>query len=286
MKKQLTFIITLLFGVVTMTAQTYQYGLVRDFNNTGENYEYTFVIVPDFANGSVEVGSVNITISISTGNTLTSFTQINGSNWDDNTNFTVAVLNGFTAGDGTRDLWTFSREASSQLTIASHTAGQQIPLFSFVVANMPTSGDITLTENTDAVIVDLAANSGGSFDLSNFFGADIDGTPITDTDFYGGNESGLVMYDLMDPLLNIDEVSGTLNDIIVSPNPAISSFTIQGARSSIDEVKIFDINGGLVKEIAADTIDEAISVKELSVGVYFVKISSNQINKMIKLVKS
>jgi len=285
MKKQIISVVIFLITTITISAQTYQYGLVRDFNNTGENYEYTFVIVPDFANGAVEVGSVNITISISTGNTLTNFTQINGSNWDENTNFTATVLSGFTAGDGTRDLWTFSREASSQLTIASHTAVQQIPLFSFVVANMPTTGDITLTENTDVVIVDLAANSGGSFDLSNFFGADIDGTPITDTDFYGGNESGLVMYDLMDPLLNIDEVSDTLNDITVSPNPTITSFTIQGITSPIDEVKIFDINGGLVKEITAETINETISVKELSTGVYFVKVIAGTSSKTFKVIK-
>jgi len=284
MKKQLLSLAILLLTTITISAQTYQYGLVRDFGNTGENYEYTFVVVPDFANGTVEVGSVNITISISTGNTLTSFTEINGSNWNDNTNFTATVLNGFTAGDGTRDLWTFSREASVQLTIASHTANQQIPLFSFVVANMPTTGDITLTENTDAVIVDLATNSGGSFDLSNFFGADIDGTPITDTDFYGGNAAGLITYDLMDPLLNVNEVD-TLGNILVSPNPVNTDFIIQGATAQIDEVKIFDINGGLVKEIAADVINETISVKELATGVYFVQLNSKDKRKTIKLVK-
>ncbi|WP_299434421.1 T9SS type A sorting domain-containing protein [uncultured Aquimarina sp.] len=285
MKKQLLSLAILLLTTITISAQSYQYGLVQDFNNTGEIYEYTFVVVPDFANGAVSVGSVNITISISTGNTLSNFTQINGTNWASNTNFTAMVLNGFTAGDGTRDLWTFSREASVALGIASHTAGQQIPLFSFVVANMPTTGDITLTENTDAIIVDLAANSGGSFDLSNFFGADIDGVPITDTNFYGANAAGLITYDLMDPLLNVGEVDDTLGNIKISPNPVVTSFTIQGATSQIDEVKIFDINGGLVKEIATDVINEAISVKDLSAGVYFVQLSSQGAVSAVKLVK-
>ncbi|MBQ4821719.1 T9SS type A sorting domain-containing protein [Aquimarina sp. MMG016] len=282
MKKQLLYILLFLLGSMTMTAQSYQYGLVQDFNNTGENYEYTFVIVPDFANGAVEVGSVNITISISTGNTLTSFTQINGSNWQENTAFTATVLNSFTAGDGTRDLWTFSRTSSSQLTIASHTVGEQIPLFSFVVDNMPTTGDITLTENTDAVIVDLSTNTGGAFDLSNSFGADIDGVPITDTDYYGGNAAGLITYDLMDPLLSVDEVDA-LNSITISPNPAIDQFQISGITKKVT-VSIYNINGQQLKE-SSILANEVVDITNISSGVYFVKLILDDASKTFKIVK-
>ncbi|MBW1295370.1 T9SS type A sorting domain-containing protein [Aquimarina litoralis] len=283
MKKQLLSLAILFFSIWTISAQSYRYGLVRDYNNTGANYEFTFVIIPDFDNGNVLVGAAQITISITAGNTFSNFTQINGNNWQ-STVFNAANLNSFSAGDGTRDLWAFNRTSDSPLNIASHTTGQQIPLFSFVVDNMPTTGDITLTENTDATIVDLATNSSGGFNFSNTFPADIDGTPIMDSEFYGNNFAGLVFYELADPLLNVEEVAFS-SDITVVPNPAITSFAIKGANGIIDDIKIFDINGGLVKSISENIVAESVSVKEMAAGVYFVQLTSQNAVKTIKLVK-
>ncbi|WP_299433071.1 hypothetical protein [uncultured Aquimarina sp.] len=46
-------------------------------------------------------------------------------------------------------------------------------------------------------------------------------------------------------LLGITDIN--ISDLVVYPNPAVTSFRIQGVTDQIDQVKIFDINGGFVK---------------------------------------
>ena len=80
------------------------------------------------------------------------------------------------------------------------------------------------------------------------------------------------------------------NEVKVYPNPVNNNlkFVIGGTDDSV-EVVIFDIRGKVVMKKSASTLHlnrSYIDVSNLEAGIYFVEISSETINKNIKIVKN
>ena len=81
---------------------------------------------------------------------------------------------------------------------------------------------------------------------------------------------------------NINEVTAT-NDVVVYPNPVVSTTTFKGAANST--VRIYDFNGRIVLiENITNDIQE-VNLSFLSQGVYYAEVNGVQKTSIIKIVK-
>jgi hypothetical protein len=96
----------------------------------------------------------------------------------------------------------------------------------------------------------------------------------------------------LDEVFNYDPVAtGTTTDeleasnlIRIYPNPAFDYIYISGNMKGNSTIKIFDMNGRLVKSENITKNDTKIYLSELHTGIYFIRISGNNCNVVNKLV--
>lgn len=84
------------------------------------------------------------------------------------------------------------------------------------------------------------------------------------------------------------EISSNLN-VQVYPNPFVNELYIQNSDyNNLLKIEISDYTGRLIvgKQYSSDFIDISSLVKDIPAGIYFLKIESENENKVIKLVKS
>lgn len=81
------------------------------------------------------------------------------------------------------------------------------------------------------------------------------------------------------PLVNDDEVLSTLQ---ISPNPAIDNFTISSTNLIVDRIELVSLNGNIIKNIDPD--QKTITVRDIPVGIYFIRIYTSDICYMRRLV--
>lgn len=75
----------------------------------------------------------------------------------------------------------------------------------------------------------------------------------------------------------------------IYPNPAIESVSIKVENQDISELKysFMDVNGSLIFEERITNSQTTIQFKELSAGVYFLKVSGeNDKTKTFKIIKN
>jgi hypothetical protein len=65
------------------------------------------------------------------------------------------------------------------------------------------------------------------------------------------------------------------NGIVIAPNPATTSVNVS-AKSEIQAVAIYDINGRMVQSIAVNGASTSVSVAGLNHGLYLVSVSTNK----------
>jgi hypothetical protein len=87
---------------------------------------------------------------------------------------------------------------------------------------------------------------------------------------------------VLSPRLSVNDV----NEIQVSayPNPAVNQLNLT-SKSQIKEVKIFGLNGELVKIQKANANSTQIEVSDLNAGIYIAQILTDKGIKTIKLIK-
>ena len=90
-------------------------------------------------------------------------------------------------------------------------------------------------------------------------------------------------------IINVTSVgvfnTSTNKDISVYPNPSHSVITIESTGISINNLEMFDIYGRKVKELKVNNNKFNVNISELSKGIYFVKLKTDNgiiINKVIK----
>jgi hypothetical protein len=84
------------------------------------------------------------------------------------------------------------------------------------------------------------------------------------------------------------EISSNLN-VQVYPNPFVNELYIKNSDyNNLLKIEISDYTGRLIvgKQYSSDFIDISSLVKDIPAGIYFLKIESENENKVIKLVKS
>ncbi|HTO35856.1 MAG TPA: T9SS type A sorting domain-containing protein [Flavobacterium sp.] len=76
------------------------------------------------------------------------------------------------------------------------------------------------------------------------------------------------------------------NNLSIYPNPANDFFSISSTTSVIENVKITDLNGRVVKSIAANGVsDIQVNISDLTTGMYFVTVETDNGTGSTKLVK-
>jgi len=85
-----------------------------------------------------------------------------------------------------------------------------------------------------------------------------------------------------DAFTGIDDVKIIKNDFIIYPNPAKEYFIIEGIKNQVS-LSIFDITG---KEIRHKTIlnGEKISTENLTKGIYFIRITSDEVVQIKRII--
>lgn len=260
-------------------AQEYGFGIFSDYSMTSNAYEFTFVATPNFSNPDPNFADIQLTLAISTGNTIqaNSVNEILGSGWQVNTALTGPVLQtNFGIGDGSKDLWIFTLPVPTSALTVAHTMGEGIPVLSFVVDNTPNSGTLEILDNSDPISV--ALNNVG-FDVNNLINVDLDdGNGVQD--YFGGFSPGAFNYSfsVLDTQDDID-----ISQLSIYPNPVSDKLFILGNINSVDSIELYNITGQLVTQF--DVVTNQLDVSILEGGVYFIKLNSNDRYKVFKFIK-
>ena len=273
--------ILLMTACLSLAAQSYDFGIVSDYNGNGDPYEFTFVATPDFDNANPNMADIQITLAITAGNSIqtNSFTELFGTDWQVNTALTGSILqNNFGIGDGSMDIWVFSLPVPTSALTTAHNTGVGIPMLSFIVDNTPSSGMIEILENNDPIAIGLA---GIGFVVDNVINADLsDGNGTQD--YYGQTNPANNEF-LFESLSVIDNEFSEL-ELSLFPNPARDIVEVRSENNLLNKVEIYSISGQLIK--AVETGFDNISIEDLEAAVYIVKIYGDETkNKTLRLVK-
>ncbi|MFM7663946.1 MAG: T9SS type A sorting domain-containing protein, partial [Bacteroidota bacterium] len=71
---------------------------------------------------------------------------------------------------------------------------------------------------------------------------------------------------------NIDELSE--NGIIIAPNPASTVLNVS-AKSEIQSVALYDLNGRLVQSVVVNGVSTSLNVTGMNGGLYLVSVATN-----------
>jgi len=75
-----------------------------------------------------------------------------------------------------------------------------------------------------------------------------------------------------------------LNVFKVYPNPTLGDWTVK-AQNTIQAIQVYDILGKKVFASRPNNNEAIISTDALRTGVYFAKVTSNNVEKTVKLIK-
>ncbi|MDY0088784.1 MAG: choice-of-anchor J domain-containing protein [Flavobacteriaceae bacterium] len=76
------------------------------------------------------------------------------------------------------------------------------------------------------------------------------------------------------------------SNLSIYPNPANDFFNLSSTTSIIENVKVTDLNGRVVKSIAANGVsDVQVNISDLTTGIYFVTVNTDNGTGSTKLVK-
>jgi Zn-dependent metalloprotease len=87
--------------------------------------------------------------------------------------------------------------------------------------------------------------------------------------------------------LSVDSFSFANSNLSVYPNPSNGTFILSNTKSvQLKNAQVFDINGRLVKTITLDSsLESSIDLREVSQGLYFLKVNTNTTSVNFKLIK-
>jgi hypothetical protein len=101
------------------------------------------------------------------------------------------------------------------------------------------------------------------------------------------NSNGIADFLEESVALSLTDVSELKRAISIYPNPANNLININNLSTfSIDNFKIFTINGSLIKELKNSDSYQNIDVSQLQSGVYFIYIEVNNQKLNYKFIKN
>ncbi|PBQ31287.1 hypothetical protein CNR22_05750 [Sphingobacteriaceae bacterium] len=108
---------------------------------------------------------------------------------------------------------------------------------------------------------------------------------LTGTDFRGCSASAQVAVNVS-ACVGLNEISSELTGVNLYPNPTNGLFTVGLANGVTKQVIVTDVTGRVVVNTKSSEDQINVSVDGLAAGVYSVKITSGNANKVIKLIKN
>jgi len=82
--------------------------------------------------------------------------------------------------------------------------------------------------------------------------------------------------------LSTEDFNITTKGFKVFPNPSSDEITIGNTARFIDSIKIYDINGRLIKSSAVEGYSLTVDISNLKSGLYFLKINNTEVIKFLK----
>jgi len=250
MKQFYLFTLLCIFSLSSFSQQGYHLGLQH---NSGSNF--TVVARPNFnSSGNTDVSNIGFTLMLPTGNydIINESSELPGRIWSVQ-QYDGTTLSNAGVGDGTRDAFLITIPPGQSLL--AHSTNDIIPLISFDLNNIASSGLIEFLPNNDPINVGL----GNVF--SSFYQANIDNT--TTQDYFLGYITGqdtIILSTLSLPVIE----NGSF-ELEIYPNPTSDIINIK-SNLKAQSYTIYDLLGKL---IGSDTIkDNSINMSHLSSGEY------------------
>lgn len=129
------------------------------------------------------------------------------------------------------------------------------------------------------------ALNGGTPQASNVFSGLLPGSYSVEVTDSCGNS--ITLDTMMVGVIGIDEASTIhSNDLLVYPNPAQSSITIESVNgNSIGEIQVSDASGRVIERQIINSSKQTLTIESLQKGVYFVTAKGNERVVVKRLVK-
>jgi uncharacterized delta-60 repeat protein len=84
---------------------------------------------------------------------------------------------------------------------------------------------------------------------------------------------------------NLHDQNSAPSNIRLSPNPVKDVVHIEGLSSSPKTISIIDVNGKLVQQISTADRNYSFNIKQLSAGIYFVRVDDGEKTATLKFIK-
>jgi hypothetical protein len=136
-------------------------------------------------------------------------------------------------------------------------------------------------ETTPVFLDQFFTACGGEVDSDNFGQPDCTADPGVQLKNDSFDSSGSVPETLGVEDFNKENLLG----MSVYPNPVSSELFIKGAKEKIDSIKIYNILGGLVKNVSVEALEVQMNVGDLHPGMYIIKLTSGESERTLKLIK-
>lgn len=261
--------ITLLITLFSLAAFSQAYEFSLQFNGTAGNgnFQFKLIATPDFDTTNSSTSDMGATIYIPTGYSLGNFAAGNSNlqffEWQVNGEVTI----------GGEDLVSLVRTEIVQNNF-THTSGDAIELLLFEIisdggdGNNPSSGSITLADNSDQNVID------------NFFES------FLNINIGSGTNDYFSQHDPSANSINFETLSTTDNVLVdtelkLYPNPTTDVISIN-TRADITNVEFYNILG---KRVLQTTQTENIPTSQLANGIYLITMYTNQGQITKKIVK-
>ncbi len=135
--------------------------------------------------------------------------------------------------------------------------------------------EVWVTDGTESGTIMLRNIDGGSFHSPRNFAV------VNNKLYFIHNDAnGYEIFEYIDPLLSTNELSKTIFKLF--PNPTSISFSISN-NIDVTDILIYDVQGKLTKQF--DTRNNEYNIEDLSSGLYFIKIKTNNREDILKLIK-
>jgi len=110
-------------------------------------------------------------------------------------------------------------------------------------------------------------------------------TPILTVNGGFSNQCSDATTILVQPTPKVGINTTTINSILIFPNPTIDMLHIEGFESERSLVELSDMQGNILLTVEVKESQLSLSIDNLSAGIYFVSVFSNEVNMHQKIVK-
>lgn len=106
--------------------------------------------------------------------------------------------------------------------------------------------------------------------------------------YYGGSGCSSAMTPVtlfLNACAGLSQNTKNNSSLNLYPNPNNGRFTIELKNGSVKNIQVIDLSGRVVKTVVTDKDAEEINMESFTAGFYFVKVESNGVAEVIKVVK-